>query len=382
MFLLLGALIGIAVTEGDTLWNRLTNDAPQGKARRGTEAFKPNNVKLSSCDDADSNCMEQAFGNIAYHDGAKAALGLLAKHIGTKDNIDTYCHRLAHASGAGALLRNNNDIGKTFAEGDSTCWSGYYHGILERAFAGVPDNKLAATSSKLCTSPDVRKTNFLHYQCVHGLGHGLMLHTAYDLPKALKVCESLTDSWESTSCDSGVFMENIATSRGVKSRYIKDDDPVYPCQTVAERHKLYCYLMVTSRMNELNGYNWKDTARQCREDAEPKWRDTCFQSYGRDASGTSHRQIKPVATKCDIAGPTYEDECIWGAVRDMVSEDARPDRAAKFCGLVDTKYLEKCFDGIGTIIADQQPDDAARTKECRRVAGAQLAACLGGARVA
>ena len=49
-------------------------------------------------------------------------------------------------------------------------------------------------------------------------------------------------------------MENLRRPTGLKSRWLKDDDPLYPCTTVAERHKLYCYLMVTSRVNQLNGF--------------------------------------------------------------------------------------------------------------------------------
>jgi hypothetical protein len=380
--LLLGGLVGWAVANANDFGSLLPGSDEPKRAATVNDVFEPDDTKLDDCKQDDADCYEQAVGNMAYKGGAQEALGFLAKHVSTGDIYDTYCHRLTHAAGAGTLLRNKDDVGKTFAEGDSTCWSGYYHGVLERAFGDATDKELAPLANKLCVSPEVKTTNFLRYQCVHGLGHGLMLHTAYDLPRALKVCETLEDPWESTSCDSGVFMENIASTRGATSKYVRDDDPIYPCADIAERHKLYCYLMVTSRINELNGYDWEDTAKTCLEDAETQWRDTCFQSYGRDASGQSRRKIGPVVDKCAIVDDEHEDECVWGAVRDMVSEDAGPDRAAKFCRIVPEVHTDRCFDGLGTIVADQQPDDASRKAECRRVASDHLDACFGGARVA
>ena len=64
----------------------------------------------------------------------------------------------------------------------AVCWSGYYHGILERAFAGVSEEELPAVSRRLCSSDQVRRSDFVAYQCVHGLGHGLMIYTNYDMP--------------------------------------------------------------------------------------------------------------------------------------------------------------------------------------------------------
>ena len=129
----------------------------------------------------------------------------------------------------------------------------------------------------------MRTTDFIAYQCVHGLGHGLMIYTDYELPLSLETCDALETSWDQTSCTGGVFMENLQTSYNTRSPWLRDDDPLYPCPTVAERHKLYCYLMVTSRILEVVGGDWQQTVDWCRK-AEPAWIATCFQSLGRDAS--------------------------------------------------------------------------------------------------
>lgn len=340
-------------------------------------AFRPDKTKLTDCNNHEPKCMEQAFANIAYHQGPKPALKLLDSKMASDPVINAGCHRIAHGLGAGALLHNKGDIGITFAQGSSTCWSGYYHGILERAYTGVPNSRLGATSAKLCISDQVRTTQFLHYQCVHGLGHGLMIHTSYDMPAALKVCESLTDPWESVSCDGGVFMENVAASRDIKSKWLHDDDGVYPCQTVAERHKYYCYLMVTSRVNELNGFNWKDTAKTCATKAEKGWRGTCFESYGRDVSGQNRTDLRKIVRLCVAAGP-YQASCVWGVARDMVSQDDDAHRAARFCMMLATGQQNRCFQAVGTIVSNQKATQPERDAACRDLGKKYANACISG----
>ena len=221
-------------------------EADPQKATKGAK-FVPGKTKLASCAGA-FLCMEQAFGNLVYDKGPKVAFVEFDRAIATDPEVEQNCHRISHRMGAAALLRFEGSVGQAFATGSASCWSGYYHGILERAYADVSPDELGAISNELCSDPEVRSTSFIAYQCVHGLGHGLMIYTNLDLPYSLGICDQLATSWDRTACSGGVFMENLSTSYGVESKWLRDDDPMYPCTTVAEKHKLYCYLMVTSRI--------------------------------------------------------------------------------------------------------------------------------------
>ena len=313
-------------------------------------------------------------------------MALFDRKMREDPRIEANCHRIVHHIGSAALARYEGNVAKAFAEGSASCWSGYYHGILERAFYGKPANRLGQIARGLCDDSGIRRTQFLAYQCVHGLGHGLMIQTGYDLPKVLSLCEGLRTAWDQTSCDSGVFMENIATSTAspsaksvASSRWLKDDDPVYPCtsRVVPERHKLYCYLMVTSRILETNGYDFRETAERCRG-VPRKWVRTCFQSYGRDASSYSRRAAAATLRLCRIAG-SYAEECIWGAVRDMTSNDAGGARAARVCRLAARGQRERCFRGIGTVLGSLAATPEERAAACRRITRPYAAACLAGA---
>jgi hypothetical protein len=174
-------------------------------------------------------------------------------------------------------------------------------------------------------------------------------------------------------------MENISSSYGIESRWVRDDDPIYPCNTVTPAHKQYCYLMVTSRILELNNYDWRTTAAECSR-VERRWVDVCFQSYGRDASGFSRQNVTRVLSLCRTAG-RGQQECLYGAARDMANDYARggAQRASSLCSRGSRPLRARCFFGIGTILGTFASTSANRASLCRNVAGTYVRSCLRGA---
>lgn len=354
------------VTEGGS--------AMGGSGGSAVGPFRPDGTRLEGC--LDTDCRRQAFGNVAFKEGARAALDLFEEKMADQP-VEADCHRIAHTIGAASLLFYDGSVAKALANGRSTCWSGYYHGVVERSFVGSSRAELPERSREICRDPDIRKTSFLAYQCVHGLGHGLMIHTSYDLPGSLKVCDQLETAWDGDSCEAGVFMENISSSYGIKSKWLRDHDLIYPCNTIAEKYKLYCYLMVTSRILEQTGYDWKQAVKWCRK-SDKGWVATCFQSMGRDASGNTRQNVPKILELCALAG-NMTRECIYGAARDITSNDASPRRAKVLCDSATEQHRGYCFEGIGTIIGGFHAEQEGRRAECRKVTTQYYRDCARGA---
>lgn len=316
--------------------------------------FEPDGTTLDDCraTGGQERCLEQAYGNLAFRLGGRNAMRRVAEDMAADTAVERDCHRIVHTVGSATLARNDGDVGKTFTEGDSTCWSGYYHGILERALVGATnDVLLAATVRGICADVLREEARFTAYQCVHGLGHGLMIRTGLDLPGSLEMCDRLDTEWEQTSCHGGVFMENFNTSYGVVSRYLEDDDLLYPCTAVEVRHKLYCYLQVTDRVLAATSYDWRRAAELC-AGAEAAWRATCFQSFGRNASGVARLDRLELVRLCGMAPGHWQVECVYGAARDITANDAGGERAMRFCAAVEDDMRARCYYGIGTILRD------------------------------
>jgi mono/diheme cytochrome c family protein len=347
-----------------------------GEAKKFT--FKPDDKKIEDCK-GNSECLQQAFGNIAYEDGPKQALERLDEMQRADAAVRAACHPIAHMIGAGGLLHFDGKVGKAFVAGSATCASGYYHGLLQWKLAGVEEDEAAEVAREACTDPEIKESSFIYYQCNHGLGHGLMLYTGYELPIALRMCHGLQTEFDQVACSGGVFMENLSSSFGLKSRWVREDNLLYPCNIVGHQDKLYCYLLVTSRILPEVGWNWKKAADWCRR-SEKEFVNICFQSYGRDASGTAVQD--PVKAKgfCDQAG-SGEKECIFGVARDIMNNNSSDPRGKRFCEVVERRFRSHCFWGLGTILGTQNADQQSRRAACARfqLRGRDLQDCIDGA---
>jgi mono/diheme cytochrome c family protein len=350
-----------------------------GAGSAGKISFEPDDKKVEDCQDA--ACFEQAFGNLAYEEGPGAALKKLAEMSSSNPVVAGGCHPIAHKIGAGGLLHFEGDVGKAFADGDGTCGSGFYHGLLQWKLAGARADQVAGVAASVCNAPEIKENAFIYYQCDHGLGHGLMLYTAYDLPKALDYCHKLNTEFDRVSCSGGVFMENQSSSFGLRTKWLSKKNLLYPCNSelVNREDKLYCYLLVTSHiLPNVNG-DWKKTADWCRR-GERAWIQYCFQSYGRDVAGNAGRDPEGMKSLCAQAG-SGEKECIYGAVRDVMNNNAQDPNGKAFCEIVKATFRGYCFYGLGTILGTQHADVEGKRTACEQWATKpeDLAQCMDGA---
>jgi cytochrome c553 len=339
-----------------------------GTGSAGKISFEPDDKKIEDCAQ-DAACLEQAFGNLAYEDGPKAALDKLAE-LQNDPVVAGACHPIAHK------------IGPAFVAGNGTCGSGYYHGLLQWKLAGVSADQVGAVARTACNDEEIKANAFNYYQCDHGLGHGLMLYTGYDLPDALDYCHQLATEFDQVACSGGVFMENQSSSFGLRTKWLKKDNLLYPCNSelVQRRDKLYCYLLVTSHiLPNVNG-DWKKTADWCRK-SERGWAEICFQSYGRDVAGNAGRDPRGMKQLCAQAG-SGEKDCIYGAIRDVMNNNPQDPNGQAFCEIVSPGFRPYCYFGMGTILGTQQNTPETRRQACEQWArGADLTECLKGAGV-
>jgi hypothetical protein len=278
------------------------------------------------------------------------------------------------------VLHYEGDVGQAFAAGNGTCGSGYYHGLLQWKLAGARADEVAGVASTACEDEEIKSNAFIYYQCDHGLGHGLMLYTELDLPKALDYCHQLNTEFDKVACSGGVFMENQSSSFGLRTTWLSTKKLLYPCNTklVQRRDKLYCYLLVTSHILPNVGGDWVKTADWCRK-AEPAWVETCFESYGRDVSGNAVQNPDRIRELCANAG-SGQESCLYGAARDILNNNSRDFGAKTLCEAVQQRFRSRCYFGIGSILGTQHADVAGKTAACEEFAkGRDLQDCLDGA---
>jgi len=177
-------------------------------------------------------------------------------------------------------------------------------------------------------------------------------------------------------------MENQSSSFGLHSKWLSRKNLLYPCNSkyVNRSDKLYCYLLITSHILPYVHGSWKKTADWCRK-SDPGWVQYCFQSMGRDVSGAAVHDGQQMKSSCAEAG-SGEKECIYGAIRDVMNNNAQDPKGAEFCKIVDAKFRGYCFYGMGTILGTQHADSEGKQQACEQFAeGEDLTQCLSGAGV-
>ncbi len=291
----------------------------------------------------DFSCYKEHFETVTGALGPKVALADLRARYATDPFVYSQCHQLGHVIG-NVVAEQSKDIADAFVDGDAFCWSGYYHGIVER-FAQIKGRDIFTEGAdNFCSKiPDKSRYGFDYYNCVHGLGHGVMAITRNQLFEALDLCQSLSGDWERRSCYGGVFMENVMVdNRGHGTPFLKSDDLLYPCNVVSEPFKEECYKMQTSYALSKNGMSFSKLFEMCAT-AEPAYRRTCAQSIGRDASGQSVSNTARTIESCSLAlSDEQATDCYIGAVKDFVSYHHSDLEARNLCASIPSHFRMAC----------------------------------------
>ena len=300
--------------------------------------------KCSLTDKKSLPCLQQKYADLTRLRGAAVSFSALKTAYATDDATRSGCHQLTHAIGR-AEADTVKDVSQAYALGDNFCWSGYYHGVMESLVIRMGEKNLNNHLATICAPLKAQKPySFTHYNCVHGLGHGIMVINGSQLFSALKTCDSLADSWERQSCYGGAFMENEMeeVNPNHATNYLKSDEPMYPCTAVGEAYKYQCYLMQTSHALKLANNDFVRVFNECAA-VESRYAIVCYQSLGRDASGNSNSQVEPTLTNC-MYGPdqTARENCIIGAVKDFVSYYHSDQQATMLCTALDPSLQSVC----------------------------------------
>jgi hypothetical protein len=293
-------------------------------------------VECKADKEADYKCWKKYFETIVYNDNPQAALVSAQQENNKQGYVRNNCHQLAHIIGRASAKKYNLDVAKTFEQGNQFCASGYYHGAMESITAVNGVQKIKDTMNDICKPFKQQSAyNLKHYDCVHGLGHGVMSMENYELFKALEDCELLSDVWERDSCASGVFMENIMSvfnNPEYPSKYLKKEEPLYPCTAVDEIHKSSCYLNQSSYALSVTNYDYAKVFGLCGQAGISAY--ICYQSVGRDASGNSIQDANKANDICQL-GASYDEKlnCVIGAVKDIIWIGNSKAKGDEFCNL-------------------------------------------------
>lgn len=290
-------------------------------------------------------CYEQYYGAIVAQQGVPEAFAALKTRYAGDRDAQRLCHAITHAIGR-AAARKYTDVAAAFSRGDNFCGSGYYHGVLQGVAFRMGRDSLAGRLNAVCDGvPGKERKSLDYYNCVHGLGHGLMAVTGDDLFDALRACDGLTGSMEENACANGVFMENLIVDGahgGHYSKWLKPSEPLYPCTAVAGKYKAACFDIQTSyALGAVQG-DFAKAFALC-GGVEAPFRTACYRSLGRDAATANLDQVPGTVATCRLAtGREARSNCIVGAALDFVYYYHSDVQAKALCAAAEADVQAEC----------------------------------------
>lgn len=271
--------------------------------------------------------------------------------------------------------RNGLGILDIWKDCSTACFGACYHGGLEgllaqKNLAGESDEVVQTTLLDVCDSIK-DKFSTLYYQCFHGLGHAFMLVSEGDLPKSLRQCDSLDGEWQG-QCYGGVFMENLPNSTTFTHvpRFIKKDDPLYPCNAIDKKYQAACYGFQTSYFSYLAGQNVQKLIKLCNQ-VPREYRNDCFRQIGLiNIDVLADKQTKAQLACNMIPIGIERQSCIEGLI--VGFSDRFPGNITQmkrhgifeFCLSVEDVYKEACFTQIGRTFRQFVKSPSELEKEC------------------
>ncbi len=287
-------------------------------------------------------CYEDYYKSLVKVKGVATAFTDLRGRYDQNAYVKSQCHPITHVIGNAAAIFYG-DVGTAYTKGDSFCWSGYYHGVMEGVIGGIAPSELAKKMDAICNAiPGKSSYSFDYYNCVHGLGHGVMAISQNELFDSLELCDNLVGNWEQSSCHGGAFMENvIIDNKNHFTKYLKPEEPLYPCTAVGDKYKTTCYLMQTSYMLKVTNGDFKKVFELCR--TVGNYSAICYQSLGRDASGRSISNVEITKATCNL-GTDFDQKsnCIIGAVKDFISYHHSDVQAQELCNSLEPDLQATC----------------------------------------
>jgi len=273
----------------------------------------------------------------------RVALDRLRAEIETDDALSRSCHALVHEIGREAY-REYGDVGAAMKYRDEVCNSGYLHGIIETRFSESED--VFSDMQTMCD--EYREGGFLGWQCNHGLGHGVMFYTANDLPRSLEMCDALGDSFASSNCANGVFMENFNADQKLHLfEFLKEENPFYPCMNQAERHKTDCYMYAPTYFLSLHPDDYAGALQWCRG-AEAGFESACAYGVGTQTMKENLNDPGFVESTCMGGEPEQREPCVEGMTALYISHSGALEPARGLCARLEPTNRPACY---GTVEA-------------------------------
>jgi hypothetical protein len=277
--------------------------------------------------------------------------------------------------------------------------SGCYHGVVE-AYLNTRGRIDIPALDAMCRAAGDETQPGPVFECMHGLGHGILGAVGMDAMEALGYCDRLDSQRYVTSCHEGVFMEAVSSelvrNHGGKTHVhtlgahadthrhstkagrltIDFTDPYSPCRNVAAPYDRSCWLFQGFLILRRVGFDAGKALALC-EAAPAGWPTRCAEGVGHQMAGLFQRDDEWIRSRCEETSTELGSACIDGAIYALVSADWSGTRGVAFCSSLGHPRDVGCFQVLGPLL-HAVTSEAQQATACAKAAPDFRRACRSG----
>jgi hypothetical protein len=188
-------------------------------------------------------------------------------------------------------------------------------------------------------------------QCAHAVGHGFLALYGYkNLPQALKGCDYLTNEsskFPTLNCYDGVFMENVyGLHQGYPSpdRWIKADDPFYPCDdpAISSKYEQACWMDQAFLLMGTYQGNLQKIANVCLQLKDSTLEATCFDNIARQIHPETGGSVDKAFQLCSLMPSNWQDPCVVSVANAALSV-GDGNEPFQICARIDDSDKDNCY---------------------------------------
>lgn len=275
----------------------------------------------------------QGFEDYTRKIGSTRAYELLKAYF---QKNEPEAHDFAHV--IGFVAADDGDL-EGFKVCDTLYNYGCLHGFMQVYLKNHGESSVSDMEKACASLGEVHAPS-----CLHGIGHGLLMFTNYELFNALSKCQILESAYQ-TYCFDGVFMERIAGSMLTDSEKLKVtfDNLFSPCDTIDVKFKRECFRNQVSVWFSFFNQDTTKVGAHCAAIEVNYWQ-ICFESIGLISVQSFGEDFQRLISACSIVNETAHDHCLTGVMKELLFEGRSSQVALEVCNLVTIVMRQNCFD--------------------------------------
>jgi len=196
---------------------------------------------VDECKD-DVHCAVNALRTLAKLEDKEKILEVFPNLITSYESKNP-CHEVGHHLG----MWLNAYVGDTQIALDlakQQCGGSIFHGVVQNSLQIQKFNNVSLDDidiQGICSQFKDDKSFINRWQCLHGIGHGLIDIYDYDTQSAVSRCDEFEPGLEQISCSKGVFMQNVVHYSETEKGDFEENDLFYPCNVSPSKYAPTCY---------------------------------------------------------------------------------------------------------------------------------------------